>query len=202
MKILISQRYMNYIQIGFISVSCLSTQLPPQAASVGRIKSYVDSIRRNTTLTSLRINYNANGGDALRRDTIFYVYGTDFPCSAILSYNETHLVRIKETVRTGSRISVYQYYLRDNRLFFAEEKEVACRFGQESPKIRYSEKDYLIHNKYYIAGDSCLAKEERGKSIFAGQFRLVPSEQHTRCGFFVWQAARYVTLFGHQPNRH
>lgn len=168
---------------------------------VSGIKTYVSQINSNRTLAPLYMNYNGHRGDAFGRDTIFYVHGTDFPCSAILSYAGTRLVRVKEIVRTSSRMAIHQYYLRNSQLVFVEEKEVLCRFGQESPKIKYSEKDYLLHNNYYIAADTCLTKEEWSKGYSAHQSHLSTNERW-HCDFLIRQAARYVTLFSHAPKRH
>lgn len=183
---------------------CLVAQPSPESPEISKIKQYTSRIATAKELEISQMVYHQFAKKPAftypviaGSDTIFYTWSTDFPCAALLYHAGNNLVKIKEFVNAGSCFAVNQYYLKDNKLVFVEAKEVLCEFLKQSPKITYTEKDYIFHGKYFFAGDSCIHAEERGESRYGfGRFPI-PARKPAkpRTYFYNWQADRYARLF-------
>lgn len=187
---------MSLLKLGPSILLCLGASKSVPSPTVSEINGYVSQINNSTKLHQLYLNYKGKWGDHLRRDTIFWVHSTDFGCSAIISYADNSLVKVKEVVRTSSQMDIYQYYFQKNKVVFVDAVTVRCTFGKESPSLLYTEKDYLFHGKYYCTTTSLLTTQERGQLFHDYSWYTPRTGQPKRnAGFFAWQAARYVTLF-------
>ena len=189
---------MNWLKAGCFAVTCLAAQLPPSAAVTGRITGYVSCIDADKTLTRFTLNSYPRHRDPAGRDSLLHKFeNIYFPCTAIVSYSGNKIVKIKEILRYGSGFETCEYYVRNDSLLFVEQKHVRCDYKAQSDKIKYTEKDYTQHNRYYYAGDGCvtISNCEARPCIFYSRCQPQAKPHGVPEGYFLWQAAQYVALF-------
>jgi hypothetical protein len=187
----------NWLQTGCLTIVSLATQPLPGAAVTDHIKRYVDHINADKRLTRSTLNSYPGHRDPAGRDSLLHKFeNIYFPCTAVVSYSGSEIVKIKEILRYGSGFDTHEYYLRNDSLLFVEQKHIRCDYKRQSDKIRYTEKDYTQHLMYYYVADSCIAIGNGGTGplLSHGRYQSRARPQGGP-GYFAWQATQYVALF-------
>lgn len=187
---------MQILKASAVLVLCSTSQSLTEPIAIAQINKYVTSINTSKELAILQLGAPyVKHHDKLSRDSIFWVYDTDFGCAATIYRLRGRLVKVREIVRISSGFAVNSYYLSNKELVFIEEKNFICSFNKQVLKNACPEKS-RCYNNYYFFKNACLASIKQGECFITGSgYHPDSTIKRTHTGFLAWQAARYVALF-------
>ena len=199
--------FMRAVLATCVGVLCLAAQQPTPSPTLAVIDAYVCQIDATKTLTTKRHIHTYRYTNESVPDSLFWVYGTDFPCSVTVYFSGNKIVKLVETARASSSFSEYSYYIQNSKLLCVKNRQVSCPFRSQiaawrSHTLPYTKAaDSFFWGTYYFVQASCIVKRERGESRWSprydipgrgGQRAIVPA-------IFPLQAARYSVVFEKAP---
>ena len=196
---------MKYVLSVWIGSLCLAVHQLSQLPVCTVIDSYVRRIDADKTLKTKRHIHTYGHANKPGVDSLFWVYHTDFQgSSVIVYYSGSKLVKLIETARRGKDFTESSYYLKNDKLLFVKTRQANCPIlnqiaawrNQVSPCTK--EADCFFLGRYYFAQNSCVSKQERGKSEWEPEYHIpgIGGSPVTVPDIYPIQAARYATIFG------